>query len=378
MDYTVPFNRHTKARAQLDYVASSFRNQQTSGDGPFSEDCRQLLEAELGVGRVMLTPSCTAALELAALTLDLSSNDEVIVPSFTFVSSASAFALRGSRVVFADIRPDTLTLDPEQVRVFSTASTRAIVPVHYAGVACEMDELYRIANDVGAAIVEDNAHGLFGRYRDSPLGTMGQLATVSFHDTKNFTCGEGGALFVNDLELADRAEILREKGTNRSRFFRGEVDKYTWVDIGSSFLLSDILAAVLLAQLEERDRIQQRRQEIWEAYRSGLSDWARDNDIRLPVVPEHSSQAFHMFYMLMHGPGERAAFIAHLRDAGVQAVFHYLPLHLSEVGRSLGGREGQFPVTERVSESLVRLPFFTDMTLGEQEKVIEAVLSFRA
>ncbi len=359
-------------------LASSFRNQQTSGDGPFSEDCRQLLESELGVGRVMLTPSCTAALELSALTLDLSSDDEVIVPSFTFVSSASAFALRGSRVVFADIRPDTLTIDPEHVRALSTASTRVIVPVHYAGVACEMDELCQIANDVGATIVEDNAHGLFGRYRGSSLGTMGQLATVSFHDTKNFTCGEGGALFVNDLELADRAEILREKGTNRSRFFRGEVDKYTWVDIGSSFLLSDILAAVLLAQLEERDRIQRRRQEIWEAYRSGLSDWARDTDVRLPVVPEHSSQAFHMFYMLMHGSEERADFIAHLRDAGVQAVFHYLPLHLSEVGRSLGGREGQCPVTERVSESLVRLPFFTDMTSVEQEQVIEAVVSFKA
>jgi len=353
VDYTVPFNRHTTARAQLDYLASSLHNQTTSGDGPYSEQCRELLETELGGGRVMLTPSCTAALELAALTLDLSPRDEVIVPSFTFVSTASAFALRGARLVFADVRPDTLTLDPEHARSLATEATRALAPVHYAGVACEMDKLCKLGAELGAAIIEDNAHGLFGHYRGTPLGTLGQLATLSFHDTKSFTCGEGGALIVNAPELVDRAEILREKGTDRSRFFRGEVDKYTWVGIGSSFLLSDILAAVLLAQLEERDRVQTRRAEIWHAYNMALADWARNNDVRLPVVPEHSEQAFHMFYLLMPDLEERTAFIQHLGKAGVEAVFHYLPLHLSRVGRAMGGREGH-PRTDRGARAPTR------------------------
>lgn len=374
----VPFNRHTTARAQLDYVASSLRNQQTSGDGPYSESVRELLESELGATRVMLTPSCTAALELAALTLDLGPGDDVIVPSYTFVSTASAFALRGVRLLFADVRPDTLTLDPVHARAIATPATRAIVPVHYAGVAAEMDELNALASELGAVVVEDNAHGLFGRYKGIPLGTLGQMSTISFHDTKNFTCGEGGALLVNDEALVDRAEILREKGTDRSRFFRGEVDKYTWVDVGSSFLLSDVLAAVLLSQLEERDRVQGQRAERWNRYATELHEWAVDRDVRLPVVPEHSEQAYHMFYLLMHDLEERTAFIEHLRRAQVQAVFHYLPLHLSAVGLRLGGREGQLPVTEQASDCIVRLPFFTDMTSIEQERVIEAVLEFRS
>ena len=325
----------------------------------------------------MMTPSCTAALELAALALDLRAGDEVIVPSFTFVSTASAFALRGVKLRFADIRPDTLNIDPNHVRALANDATRVIAPVHYAGVACDMDILGEIARGVDAVIVEDNAHGLFGDFRGTPLGSLGAMATQSFHDTKNFTCGEGGALIINDASLIERAEILREKGTNRSRFFRGEIDKYTWVEVGSSYLLSDILASVLLSQLQERERVQGQRETIWNRYAAELWAWAGDNDVRLPIVPPHSKQAFHMFYLLLPGLEERSAFIGHLGKAGVQAVFHYLPLHLSTVGRAIGGTEGQLPVTESVSDRLVRLPFFTDMTADEQAIALDAILEFK-
>jgi dTDP-4-amino-4,6-dideoxygalactose transaminase len=284
--------------------------------------------------------------------------------------------LRGARPVFADIRPDTLNLDEAKLDSLLTPRTRAIVVVHYAGVACEMDSILASAKRAGAAVVEDNAHGLFGRYKGKFLGTFGALATQSFHETKNFTCGEGGALLVNDPALIERAEVIREKGTYRTRFFRGEVDKYTWRDIGSSYLPSELLAAFLLAQLEERDRIQARRKEIWDRYAEDLRDWADRRGARLPVVPPECEQPSHLFYTILPSLEMRTALIAHLKERGILAVFHYLPLHLSEMGRSLGGIEGSCPVTEEMSARLLRLPFYKDLTEDDQSRVIEAIRDF--
>jgi dTDP-4-amino-4,6-dideoxygalactose transaminase len=325
---------------------------------------------------VLLTTSCTHALEMAALLLDIQPGDEVIIPSFTFVSTVNAFVLRGARPVFIDIRSDTLDLDEAQLERLITPRTRAVVPVHYAGIGCEMDAILEIAGRHGIQVVEDNAHGLFGRYRGKLLGTFGSLATQSFHETKNFTCGEGGALVINDPALVERAEIIREKGTNRSRFFRGLVDKYSWVDIGSSYLPSDILAAFLYAQLEAREQIQARRRQIWERYHSELVEWASENSVRLPIVPEHCEQSYHMFYLLLPSLQIRQALIEHLKRSGILSVFHYLPLHLSDMGLRFGGKAGDCPVTEKVSDRLLRLPFFNDMTGSEQASVITTIKSF--
>lgn len=344
----------------------------------FSRRCETLIEESLGGGRALVTTSCTHALEMAALLLDLKPGDEVILPSFTFVSTANAFALRGARPVFADIRPDTLNLDESRLEELVTPRTRAVVPVHYAGVACEMDPILALAERRGFAVVEDNAHGLFGRYRGRWLGTLGALATLSFHETKNITCGEGGALLVNDPGLLGRAEIIRQKGTNRARFFRGEVDKYSWVDVGSSYVMSDVLAAFLYGQLEVWSEIQGRRRVLWERYREALSSWADRAGARLPVVPPHCEQAWHMFYMLLPSESARGALIAHLKERNILAVFHYQPLHTSEEGIRQGGRAGACPVTEDVSERILRLPFFTSMSEAEQARVIDAVLAFRA
>ena len=347
-----------------------------SGDGPFTRKCHRFFEETLGVQKALLTTSCTHALEMAALLLDLHPGDEVIIPSFTFVSTINAFVLRGAKPVFSDIRPDTLNIDEGKLGNLITRRTRAIVPVHYAGVGCEMDAIWEVAQRYHLAVVEDNAHGLFGKYRGRFLGTFGALAAQSFHETKNFSCGEGGALLINDTHFVKRAEILREKGTNRSQFFRGQVDRYTWVDVGSSYLPSDILAALLLGQLEARDAIQQRRRAIWLRYQQGLAEWAHEERVRLPVVPAHCEQAFHMFYLLMPSLDVRQRLIAHLRERGILAVFHYLPLHLSPMGRSFGGHPGDCPVTEDVSNRLVRLPFFNTLTEAEQDEVIGAILEF--
>jgi dTDP-4-amino-4,6-dideoxygalactose transaminase len=347
-----------------------------SGDGSFTKRCHELLEKSIGVRKALLTTSCTHALEMTALLLEIEPGDEIIVPAFTFVSSVNAFVLRGAKPIFADIRPDTLNIDENLLEDLITPVTKAIVVVHYAGVACEMDRILAIAERHGITVIEDNAHGLFGRYRDRNLGTLGRLATLSFHETKNFSCGEGGALLINDPNLIERAEILREKGTNRSRFFRGQVDKYTWVDLGSSYLPSDILAAVLYAQLEVRDGIQAKRRNIWERYRWQLDVWARRNGVSLPVVPDHCEQAYHMFYMLLPTLEDRQALIEHLRRNGIQAVFHYVPLHLSEMGRLFGGQEGQCPVTEHVSDRLLRLPFFFGLSEANQDRVVSAIADF--
>lgn len=372
----VDFNRPVIVGNEFEYIQQSILNTHISGDGPFTKKCHALLEEQLGVPKVLLTTSCTHALEMSALLLKIQPGDEVIIPDFTFVSTVNAFVLRGATPRFIDVRPDTLNLDESKLEAFITPNTRAIVPVHYAGVGCEMDSIMEIAWAHDIAVVEDNAHGLFGKYKGKYLGTFGSMASQSFHETKNFTSGEGGALLINDRELIERGEIIREKGTNRSRFFRGQVDKYTWVDIGSSYLPSDLLAAFLFAQLEQREKIQKHRKQIWEIYFTGLKDWAFAHNVQLPYIPDYCEQAYHMFYLLLPSLDIRQKFIMYLRECGIYSVFHYLPLHLSDMGQKFGGRLGDFPVTERVSDQLVRLPFHNSLTNSEQEIVIDAIMRF--
>ncbi len=377
MPPAIPFNRASLFGKELEYIAQTVDAGEISGDNTFTKRCNQLLRETLGVDRVLLTPSCTHALEMAALLLDIQPGDEVIVPSFTFVSTALAFFQRGAKIVFADVRPDTLNLDETQLEALITPRTKAIVPVHYAGVACEMDEILATASRHGVAVVEDNAHGLFGKYRGRWLGTLGGMATQSFHATKNLTCGEGGALLVNDPRFSERAEIIREKGTDRSRFFRGQVDKYSWVDVGSSYLLSDVLAAFLYAQLEHWRDIRARRQQLWTGYQDHLGAWASANGVRLPTIPPHCDQAYHMYYLLLPSLDARRNLIAHLKAAGIESVFHYLPLHLSKMGLRHGGKPGDCPVTENLSDRLLRLPFFNSLTDSDLDRVVQSLLAFR-
>ena len=375
-EYRIDFNKPSLIGSEFQYVQQAIEDRHISGDGYFTRQCHSLLENELGVPKALLTTSCTHALEMTALLLDLHEGDEFIVPAFTFVSTVNAFVLRGARPVFIDIRPDTLNFDESLLERLITPRTKAIVVVHYAGVGCEMDSILEIATRYGIPVVEDNAHGLFGKYRGRFLGTFGCLATQSFHETKNFTCGEGGAVLINDPELIERAEILREKGTNRSRFFRGQVDKYTWVDVGSSYLPSDILAAFLYAQLESRQQIQASRKRIWEFYDRSLQDWAAASGVRLPVVPKHCEQPYHMYYLLVPNLEYRTVLINYLKSKSILSVFHYLPLHLSEMGFKFGGKPGDCPVVERVSDQLLRLPFYNTLTEAEQSQVVEALQSF--
>ena len=372
----VDFNKPSLSGNELTYISQAIENAHTSGDGWFTKQCQTLLERELDGAKVLLTTSCTHALEMAALLLDIQPGDEVIVPSFTFVTTVNAFVLRGARPVFIDIRPDTLNLDEAQLEKIITPRTKAVVPVHYAGIGCEMDDIIEIAARYDVAVVEDNAHGLFGRYKGKLLGTFGCMATQSFHETKNVSCGEGGALLINAPRFTERAEIIREKGTNRSRFFRGQVDKYTWVDLGSSYLPSDILAAFLYAQLENCDQIQARRRRVWEYYNTYLGRWAEDRGIRLPIVPPHCEQSYHMFYLLLPTLRQRQALIAHLKSRGILSVFHYMPLHLSKMGRRLGGAKGDCPVTEDTSTRLLRLPFYNTLTEDDLAYVVEALCQF--
>ena len=376
-EYSIRFNKPTLLGNEITYIQQAIANGHISGDGEFTRKCHAWFETELGVAKALLTTSCTHALEMAALLLDIQPGDEVIVPAFTFVSTVNAFVLRGARPVFADIRPDTLNLDESRLERLITPRTRAVVPVHYAGVGCEMDAILEIAGRAGVVVIEDNAHGLFGEYRGKKLGTFGSLATQSFHETKNLTCGEGGALLINDPQYIGRAEILREKGTDRSRFFRGQVDKYSWVDVGSSYLPSDILAAFLYAQLEHWQEIQKKRRQIWEFYADNLGDWAQRNGVRLPVVPGHCRHPYHLFYLLFPSLDNRQAFIQHLSRKGIQAVFHYLPLHLSGMGRRYGGQAGDCPVTEQISDRLVRLPFYYSLSPADLETVLDAILQFK-
>ena len=364
----IPFNRVDLQGNELKYVQQAIGNGHISGDGTFTHKCNSLLEKELGVNKVLLTTSCTHALEMSAILLDIKPDDEVIVPSFTFVSTVNAFVLRGAKPVFIDIRPDTLNMDETQLEGLITKKTKAIIPVHYAGVACEMDTIMDIANKYKIPVIEDNAHGLFGKYKDRYLGTFGTFATQSFHETKNFSCGEGGALLINDENYIERAEIIREKGTNRTKFFRGEVDKYTWVDIGSSYLLSDILAAFLFAQLEQRDKIQSKRKKNWETYYNSLKKWAEANNVRLPFIPEYCEQAYHIFYLLFDSEKLRNRFLTYMQENGITAIFHYIPLHSSDMGKQFG--KFDCTVTESVSKRIIRLPFYNGI-----DSVIDKVIN---
>lgn len=375
--YRIPFNKAALAGNEFRYIATAIEKGHISGDGEFTKKCHAFLEKELGITKAFLTTSCTHALEMAALLLDIQPGDEVIVPSFTFVSTINSFVLRGARPVFIDVRPDTLNLDETQLEPLISPRTRAILPVHYAGVGCEMDTILRIAARRGIPVVEDNAHGLFGKYRGKYLGMFGCMATQSFHETKNFTCGEGGALLINDPRYVERAEILREKGTNRSQFFRGQVDRYTWVDVGSSYLPSDLLAAFLYAQLEARIEIQAKRRRIWEFYQQSLHDWAEKSGARLPVVPPECEQAYHMFYVLLPSLDYRQSLIAHLKAKGILSVFHYVPLHLSDAGMKFAARRTECPVTEDASDRLLRLPFYNDLTEAEQSQVVNTIAAFQ-
>jgi dTDP-4-amino-4,6-dideoxygalactose transaminase len=363
---------------EFEYMHQAITGMHLSGDGPFTKKCNTELENIIGASKALLTTSCTHALEMTALLLDIQPGDEIILPDFTFVSTVNAFVLRGARPVFVDIRADTLNLDESQLERHITPRTKAIVVVHYAGVGCEMDAILEIAGRYNIPVIEDNAHGLFGRYKGKPLGSFGCMATQSFHETKNVTCGEGGALIINDPNLIERAEIIREKGTNRSRFFRGLVDKYSWVDIGSSYLPSEILAAFLCAQLEHWGEIQEKRKNIWDRYWQELYPWAEEHGILLPSVPVYCEQPYHMFYMLMPSLEQRQALIAQLKAEDIYAVFHYLPLHLSDMGVKFGGKVGDCPITEDISDRLVRLPLFFDMSSDEQTRVIGSIRAILA
>ncbi|WP_433500631.1 dTDP-4-amino-4,6-dideoxygalactose transaminase [Sphaerimonospora sp. CA-214678] len=375
---TVPFNRTHVCDNELGYLAEAVRLGSTCGDGPFTRRATALLKELTGAGEALLTTSCTHALEMSALLLDLRPGDEVIMPSFTFCSTANAYALRGAVPVFADCRPDTLNIDERLIEAAITERTRAVAIVHYGGIACEMETIGEICERYGLALIEDNAHGLGGSYRGRPLGSYGRMAAQSFHSTKNVQCGEGGALLLNDPETAARAEIIREKGTDRSRFFRGQIAKYQWVDIGSSYLPSDVLAAMLTAQLESFDRIQARRHAVWQAYHEGLAGWAAANGVLRPTVPDGCAHPAHLYYLLMPDLHHRQRFIAHLAAAGVQAVFHYQPLHSAPAGLRYGRTApGGCAVTENVADRLVRLPLSAGLDGDEVTRVIDAVLTYK-
>jgi dTDP-4-amino-4,6-dideoxygalactose transaminase len=372
----IPFNRPFLIGPELEYIREAVASGALAGGGPFSRRCEDLLRRDLGGGRVMLTPSCTAALEMAALLADIGPDDEVILPSFTFVSTANAFVLRGARPVFVDIRPDTLNLDESRLAAALTPRTKAIVSVHYAGVGCAMDEILLLAVEHGLRVIEDAAQAVGARYRDKALGGIGDLGCFSFHETKNILAGEGGAIVINDPALVERAEIVREKGTNRSQFFRGLVDKYTWVDLGSSFLVSEVVAAYLCAQLEHREAINARRLALHGRYQAAFADLAAAGRVRLPWHPPECQPNGHLFHLICETAAARNALLDHLRARGVGAVFHYVPLHQAPMARKLGLPETALPVTEDLAARLLRLPLHYSLAESEQDQVIAATREF--
>ncbi len=376
MEYRIPFNKPFLVGRELDSIAQAVALGNLAGDGRFTQACCRLLEERLGINRVLLTPSCTAALEMAALLCDLDPGDEVILPSFTFVSTASAFVRAGARPVFVDIRPDTLNLDENLIEAAVTERTRVIIPVHYAGVACEMDRIREIAKARRLLVVEDAAQGVNSFYRGKALGSLGDVGCYSFHETKNFISGEGGALCVNRPDLVERAEILRDKGTNRQKFFRGQVDKYTWVDVGSAYVPSELVGAFLFGQLEMMQAISDRRRQIYEFYQQNLQPLADEGLVQLPTVPDGCTQNFHLFYLLTRDATTRDGLLAHLTSRGIGAVFHYVPLHSSPMGRKLGCDARPLLVTDRVSACLIRLPFYYTITQDEQAEVVREVTAF--
>jgi dTDP-4-amino-4,6-dideoxygalactose transaminase len=372
----IPFNKPLVTGRELDYVSEAIRSGKIAGDGPFTKRCAELLEERFGIKRVLMTPSCTAALELAALLCDLEPGDEVILPSFTFVSTANAVVRVGARPVFVEIRPDTLTLDESRIEAAITPRTRAIFPVVYTGVGCRMDAILEIANRHALMVVEDAAQGVNAFYKGRALGSMGHLGTYSFHDTKNLVCGEGGALCINDPALIERAEVLRDKGTDRARFFRGEVDKYTWVDVGSSFIPSEIACAFLCAQIEAMDAIWARRSEVDRIYREQLQPLEEAGLLRMPVIPDDCENRCRTFFVVLDSQATRDALLDHLHRNGVGATFHFVPLHLAPMGRRCGYEEGDLPITEDLSGRLLRLPSFASITEAEQCRVAWLVTEF--
>jgi dTDP-4-amino-4,6-dideoxygalactose transaminase len=368
----VPFNRPYLTGKELDRIQATLVGRHLSGDGAFTIQCHRLLEQLTGSRKALLTHSCTAALEMAAILADIQPGDEVIIPSYTFVSTANAFVLRGASPVFVDIRADTLNIDETRIKEAITPRTRAVVPVHYAGVGCAMPAILEIARRHGLMVIEDAAQGIMATQAGRPLGSIGELGAFSFHETKNIISGEGGALLVNDPALLERAEIIREKGTNRSKFFRGQVDKYTWVHIGSSYLPSELIAAFLLAQLESAEEITAQRLAIWQTYHEAFASLEQSGRLRRPFVPEDCGQNAHMYYLLLRDLEDRTAFIGAMKDRGIHCVFHYVPLHSSPYGRRVGRAAGDLTVTDDVANRLVRLPFWIGLE-GEQPGVIETM-----
>lgn len=373
----IPFNAPPVVGSEIDYMRSAMESGKLCGDGGFTRRCQQWMEQRFSSLKVLLTPSCTASLEMAALLIDIQPGDEVIMPSYTFVSTANAFVLRGARIVFVDVRPDTMNIDERKIEAAITAKTRAIVPVHYAGVACEMDTIMRIAHQHKLWVIEDAAQGVMSTYKGRALGAIGHIGCFSFHETKNYTAGgEGGATLVNDPTLVERAEIIREKGTNRSQFFRGQVDKYTWRDIGSSYLMADLQAAYLWAQLEAAERINQQRLALWQNYYDALLPLAQKGRITLPVQPEGCEHNAHMFYIKLRDSDDRSALIDWLKEAEILAVFHYIPLHSSPAGQQFGEFQGEDRFTTVESERLLRLPLFYNLAPVNQRTVINSLLSY--
>ncbi len=359
---------------ELGYIAQAHAAGHLAGDGAFTKQCHSWLEAKTGTYKALLTHSCTAALEMAAILADLQPGDEVIMPSYTFVSTANAFVLRGAVPVFVDIRSDTLNIDETQIESAITEKTKAIVPVHYAGVSCEMDTIMAIARKHNLLVIEDAAHGVMASYKKRPLGSIGHLGTFSFHETKNIISGEGGALLVNDTHLAERAEIIREKGTNRSQFIRGQVDKYTWVDIGSSYLPSELVTAFLWAQMEEAESITRRRIAIWDTYHEWFADAEQSGKVRRPIIPTECVQNAHMYYILLPSLEARNTFITQLKELDIHCVFHYVPLHSAQAGRQFGRSHGMLPVTNNITHRLVRLPLWIGIE-EYQTEIIRHTLS---
>ncbi|WP_336778599.1 dTDP-4-amino-4,6-dideoxygalactose transaminase [Pantoea sp. USHLN256] len=375
----IPFNAPPIVGSEVEYMQSAMASGKLCGDGGFTRRCQQWMEQHFGSKKVLLTPSCTASLEMAALLIDLQPGDEVIMPSYTFVSTANAFVLRGATIVFVDVRPDTLNIDETLIEAAITPKTRAIVPVHYAGVACEMDSIMALAAKHKLYVIEDAAQGVMSQYKGRALGTIGHIGCFSFHETKNYTAGgEGGATLINEAQLVERAEIIREKGTNRSQFFRGQVDKYTWRDIGSSYLMADLQAAYLWAQLEAAEHINQQRLRLWQRYYDALQPLAAAGRIELPVVPEHCQHNAHMFYIKLRDSNDRQALINWMKEAEILTVFHYIPLHSSPAGERFGRFHGEDVFTTAESERLLRLPLFYNLSDNNQRTVISSLLSFFA
>ncbi len=376
MNYKIPFNKPYATGKEFEYIQQAINQGQLSGNGEFTKRCQAWLESNIACQKALLVHSCTAGLEMAAILADIQPGDEIIMPSYTFVSTANAFVLRGGVPVFVDIRPDTLNLDETKIEAAITSKTKAIVPVHYAGVGCEMDAIMEIAQRHNLIVIEDAAQGIMSTYKGRPLGSFGHLGAVSFHETKNVICGEGGALLINDSNLIERAEIIWEKGTNRSQFFRGQVDKYTWVDMGSSYLPSEINAAFLWAQLEEANSITQNRLDIWQEYHNQLAQLEENHKIRRPLIPSYCSHNAHMYYILLPDLKRRTELLKFLKEKSIYAVFHYVPLHSAPAGKKYGKTHGDLEVTNHASNQVLRLPLFPELTKQEIQKITNLITSF--